>query len=129
MMTHQQLSTELYTLAYNLSNISPSVSLVGQETLNRSIINRLYYALYNKIIDELPQLKTSQTGNKHEQIVNILKRNSHNSTCKNAYNVFTELKTLRIWADYKPTIDSPPSNLANLLYKTNTIINYKKILP
>ena len=60
MMTYNNLSQELNTLAYNLQNTDTSLLCVGEETLQRSIINRLYYALFTRIIDEIPQLKASK---------------------------------------------------------------------
>ena len=95
MMTYNSLSQELNTLAYNLQNTDTSFLGVDEETLQRSIINRLYYALFTRIIDELPQLKASKTGDKHQQIEERLKKYSNNVTCSNTYRLFRDLKSLR----------------------------------
>ncbi len=129
MTEYRQLALGLNTFAYNLSNFDILQLGITENVSKRSIFNRLYYALYNRLIDELPDLQVSTTGEKHQQIEDRLRRNTHNDVCRKAYNLFRDLKTLRVWADYKPTMQEPNSNLTLLLQKTYEVINYDTIFP
>ena len=50
-----------------------------KEVLDKSLINRMYYALYNRIVAELSEVQNT-TANKHQQIYNILIATS-NASC------------------------------------------------
>ncbi len=89
-------------------------------------INRLYYALYNRIIEELPHIKHSSKGSKHKQILQELSQNQ-NPTIRNTLRIFRELQDLRITADYYPEQTLPNLSLNVLIAKVNRILNYKKI--
>ena len=129
MMEYNELANGLNTFAYNLHKFDITEFQITQEVANRSIINRLYYALYNRLINELPSLQLSKTPDKHQQIEDRLKRHLDNNTCRYTYNHFRDLKSLRVWADYKPTIEAPNTNFNILLAKTYKILQYQKIFP
>jgi len=96
-------------------------------SLEKSLINRLYYALYNRIIAELPDLQSSTTANKHMQINQILLKESSKRSIEQVQQVFTDMKVLREWADYKPNESTPPYNLDILQNKVYSIVKRAKI--
>lgn len=111
------------------SMIQPEIKIdsIDKLSFEKSLINRLYYALYNRIVAELPKIQQSTTGNKHQQINNILLSKSSNRSIEQVYQVFNDMKTLREWADYKPNESTPPYNLNILQTKVYLIVKRRKI--
>ncbi len=93
-------------------------------------ISKLYYALYHRILEELPNLQTSKGSNKHESIEKILDKQCCNG---NFYvtlaELFKDLKELRVWADYQALSSMPKEvNLSLLQRKTFDKIKSSKLI-
>ena len=97
-----------------------------KEVLDKSLINRMYYALYNRLVTELEEVQNT-TANKHKQIYDILTKQSSNREIERVKDVFEDMKRLREWADYKPYYPTPPYNLNTLQEKVYKIISREKI--
>lgn len=126
-MTHTEFSDSLAKVAYGLKSQCTNALKVDEDILIRTGINRLYYALFNRIIDELPEIKSSSAGQKHERILDRLKSGSGNLHTKRVKDLFSDLQTLRINADYYPEKSLPVVNLDILVSKTFRVIKSKNI--
>jgi|GEM_PF-6286066 len=127
MNPYYEYSQTLTHCVYSMMQPTVAIDNIDKLSLEKSLINRLYYALYNRIIAELPKLQISTTGNKHKQINDILLSKSSNRSIEQVHQVFNDMKTLREWADYKPNESAPPYNLNILQTKVYSIVKRKKI--
>lgn len=93
---------------------------INDETKTRAIINRLYYALFHRILPELNELKNKSGSSQHDAIYGILSKNAPN---QEVTKLFSILKSLRVWADYE--INNPPFdfNLNRLIERTHRVVN------
>jgi len=127
MNEYKEYSETLTHCVYTMMQPTIIVKNIDKLSLEKSLISRLYYALFNRIIAELPKLQLSTTGNKHSQINAILLQKSSNNSIKQVHQVFNDMQTLRIWADYKPNESTPPYNLNILQTKVYAIVNRGKL--
>lgn len=127
MNSYKKYSEMLTHCVYTMIQPIIKVEDIDKLSLEKSLINRLYYALYNRIMSELPNLQSSTTPNKHMQINDILLKQSSNRSIQQVQEVFQDMKVLREWADYKPNETGPPYNLNTLQYKVYSIVKRKKI--
>lgn len=100
-MKHQELANQFNEFAYQLvikhTSINSDITSIQNEVfLRRLIFSRYYYALYHKYLAHDSSLSNSSGAGKHETIVQKIKN------CKDPKltQVFSKLKTLRVWADY-----------------------------
>ena len=126
-MTHKKYAEELNNFSYNSKDIDPNTLIITDETMLRVRINRLYYALYHRIMEELPDLQVSTGGEKHKQIEERLARHASNEHTNRVYQHFRDLKTLRVWADYEVDREPPTHDLTILFRKTYAFIKAKRI--
>jgi len=122
-VTHLEYAKALNVYSYELK--------VSDNTTNdlviRVKISRLYYALFHRIIQELPKLQASSAGSKHDQILRRLEA-SGNTNTQRVFQVFKDLKRLRELADYEPSTLCPLSDLAVLYAKTHKFIKSDRII-
>jgi len=126
MNAYHTYSVDLCQCIYDTMQIKSNFNAKHTEVLDKSLINRLYYALYNRLVSELEEVQNT-TSNKHQQIYDILNKKSSNKEIQRVKNVFSDMKRLREWADYKPEYTAPPYNLNNLQEKVYRIIKRDKI--
>ncbi len=130
MNSHIEYSKELNFFAYKFITLSCDDFLISQESQKRVTISKMYYALYHRILEELPILQTSKGSNKHEAIEKILEKQCNKgSFYTKLFELFRDLKSLRVWADYE-ALNSIPNELnLNLLQrKLYSNINAKKLI-
>ena len=129
-MTHLDLAKELNTFSFECDKMPASSFGINEETQKRVVLSRLYYALFNRILADLPKLAMSRGSNKHESVGNILAKQAGNSDFyRNLYDLFKDLKTFREWADYKFTANIPlRGNFAMLFRKVYSYINATKVI-
>lgn len=60
MNSHIEYSKELNSFAYKFITLSCDNFLISQESQKRVTISKMYYALYHRILEELPILQTSK---------------------------------------------------------------------
>lgn len=126
-MTHQDLSFEFCNFVHNLINSVQTKKLDflddTQAIFYRTSYQKLYYALYHKILYHDSELALSTGSNKHQAILNKIRNNPK------LYQLFSKLKALRVWADYS-TDDTPQQGLQSVKHLQNQvykIIKTKKI--
>lgn len=127
MNPYKEYSEALTHCVYAMMQPVIKIEDIDKLSLEKSLINRLYYALYNRIIAELPDLQSNTTSNKHMQINQILLKQSSNRSIEQVHQVFNDMKVLREWADYKPNESRPPYNLNTLQMKVYSIVKRVKI--
>ena len=127
-MNNLDYSKELNAFSFNTKGIDPSSLKISTDTLLRIRIRTLYYALYHRVLSELPHLQSSSTPNKHQQLEDHLyKKSPSNKHTQRVYQHFRELKALRVWADYRVNKPLDVTDISLLLAKTNSFINSKRI--
>ncbi|WP_456451624.1 hypothetical protein [Hydrogenimonas sp.] len=126
-MTHADYAKELNAFSYKTEDLK--IDDVSDETMLRIRIGRLYYALFHRIINELPDMQASTSSSQHSQVESRLERYASNGHTGRVHRLFKDLKTLRVWADYQVDRPIPKHNMTVLLKKTYTAINSKKIFP
>ena len=127
-MNSLDYSKELNAFSFNAKDIDPSSLKIDTDTLLRIRIRTLYYALYHRVLSELPQLQSSTTPNQHQQLEDQLyKKSPSNKHTQRVYWHFKELKALRVWADYRVNKPLSITNITLLLAKTNSFIDSKRI--
>ena len=130
MNTHTEYAKQLNSFTYKFNTIQAIDFSISEETNKRITISKLYYALYHRILEELPNLQTSKGSNKHESIEKILDKQCCNG---NFYvtlaELFKDLKELRVWADYQALSSMPKEvNLSLLQRKTFDKIKSSKLI-
>ena len=117
-MTNLDYSKELNSFSFNY-NLS-SITYINDETKQRIIISKLYYALVHYYFMEYPEVATSTGTQQHERLLLTIEKNRND----NEYQLFKTLKILRVWADYKPLDSAPfPINLQRRLHQVFKTIN------
>lgn len=115
--SHLELSKQFSAFSFELSNIN--LININDETKTRAIINRLYYALYHRILPEIKELKSKSGPSQHDAICGILLKNAPQDE---ATKLFLKLKSLRVWADYEIN-NRTNVDLKRLIYETNKVVN------
>lgn len=103
-------------IAYRLHKSDDKIFKIDQDALNRTIINRSYYALFHKILPYYPLINNSTGGKKHEALREAIKAN------RELHQLFCTLQDLRVWADYKIEMPMKISDLTAILEKTYSVI-------
>lgn len=129
-MTHKDYSIELNNFSYNFGLANISTFSISEETHKRIIVSKLYYALYHRILEELPSIQNSDGSNKHETIENILSKQANKGALYlRLHQLFRDLKGFRVWADYNLMLSMPVNmNLILLQRKTFDTIKYAKLI-
>ena len=129
-MEYLDLSKEFNTFSFECNRMPSSAFGISEETQKRVILSRLYYALFNRLLAELPKIAMSRGSNKHESVKNILAQQAGSGDFyRNLYNLFIDLKKFREWADYKLTNTIPLNGVFTmLLQKVYKYINAAKVI-
>lgn len=114
--SHLNLSKEFNAYSFEINNIKLGID---DETKTRAIINRLYYALFHRILPEIKELKNNEGANQHDAICRILLKKAPN---QDATKLFLKLKSLRVWADYEINNPPYPIDLKRLISQTNSFV-------
>jgi len=106
-MTHQDLAYEFCGFVHKFMNEINDIKFINKtdEMFYRVCFQKLYYALYHKMLHHDISLSESEAPGKHETIYQKLLTNDPSMA-----QLYSKMKSLRLWADYK--LDhSPPLNL------------------
>ena len=106
-MTHQELAFEFCGFVHNFMNEIDDIEFIKKtdEMFYRVCFQKLYYALYHKMLHHDVNLSESEAPGKHETIYKKLLVNDPSLA-----QLYSKMRSLRLWADYK--LDhSPPLNL------------------
>lgn len=114
--SHLDLSKEFNAYSFEINNINLEID---DETKTRAIINRLYYALFHKILPEIKELKNKSGSSQHDAICVILLKRVPN---QDITRLFIKLKNLRVWADYEINNPPYPIDLKRLISQTNSFV-------
>lgn len=129
MISHLDYAKELNSFSYCMKDISPQLLKIGDETHKRVLVSKLYYALFHRLMEELPQVQGLSGPGQHKTIKEILKKQSSKSSDANdLLNLFNDLKSLREWADYEVFTPAPPTPMTSLYQKTFSKINSSKLI-
>lgn len=127
-MDNLDFAKELNAFSFHSKEIDPTSLQIQADTLLHIRIRTLYYALYHRVLSELPQLQSATTPNQHQQVEEILYKKSPSSNhTQRVYRHFKDLKALRVWADYRVSKPLDVADISLLLSKTNSFIQAKRI--
>lgn len=98
-MTHQELAFEFCSFVYDFMNEIDNIKFINKsdEMFYRVCFQKLYYALYHKILHHDMGLSESDAPGQHETIMKKINRNGDDQLKQ----IYGKMKALRIWADYK----------------------------
>jgi hypothetical protein len=117
-MTFQEFSKDLNQFSYFYETKNDEIFKITDESQQRIILSRLYYAVLHHFFELHPNIATSNQAGKHETMMRIIQK-EHPALSP----VFNELKQLREWADYKPHEAAPfVINMKALLHKVKSRI-------
>ena len=111
------LSKEFSAYSYEINKTNLNIN---DETKTRAIINRLYYALFHRILPEINELKNKSGSSQHDAIYGILLKKVPNQEVTRLFNI---LKSLRVCADYEINNPPFPINLKRLINQTHRVVN------
>lgn len=100
-MTHEEIAKGFNDFSFNFHK--SVVSYINEETKNRVVISKLYYALLHYYFSLYPDVALSTGSNKHESILKRIKK----ERSQREFALFVTLQELRIWADYQ-TLNTMP---------------------
>ena len=111
-------------------NKNSDIFTINDESQKRIFLSRLYYSLYHRLLTELPKIKDLSGPGGHETVYTILEKQVRNGEhYRKLFEHFTDLRDLRIWADYKIEQDFEAStNFSILFQKTFRFINSSKLI-
>ena len=115
-MTHQGMADEFCQFVYSLIQEIDKITFMNEEDpiYYRVCFQKLYYALYHKMLEHDKKLSDSESSNKHEQIQNKLNKSEHQIAQQ-----YAKMKALRTWADYD--LSNMPPETAQLTYYQNQV--------
>lgn len=117
-MTFEEFSKDLNLFSFLYETKNDEIFKITDETQQRIILSRLYYAVLHHFFELHPNIATSSQAGKHETMSRIVQKEHPNMS-----SIFNELKQLREWADYKPHEAAPfPINMKSLLHKVKARI-------
>ena len=125
-MTHQELANGFCKFVYDFTNEGNNIKFINKtdEMFYRVCFQKLYYALYHKMLQHDPNLSESNAPGKHETIMQKIK-NTHDSQL---IQIYAKMKSLRLWADYEPSdIPNTTSNIQYYQYQVYKILKRKVI--
>ncbi len=112
-MDHLALANQFNSFAYELVDNHAQIdnkilSIKDDVFLRRILFSRYYYALYHKYLAHDSELSSKTGSGLHEQVLKKI------ASCGDPklYQIFTKLRNLRIWADYRD--DDPIALTVNL---------------
>lgn len=117
-MDYVEYSKELNSFSFNCNK--ETLDFIEDETKERVLLGRLYYALVHYYFSQYPEIASSSAAGKHETLLRKIEKEESSSE----YILFKTMKSLREWADYHP-LNQPPMqiNKAKLFHQVNRVIN------
>ena len=82
------LSKEFSAYSFEIDNTKLNIN---DETKTRAIINRLYYALFHRILPEINELKNKSGSSQHDAIYGILLKKVPNQEVTRLFNILKSL--------------------------------------
>jgi len=111
-MTHQELAFEFCGFVHNFMNEIDDIKFIKKtdELFYRVCFQKLYYALYHKMLHHDANLSESEAPGKHETIMKKIEQKGDDQLKQ----IYIKMKALRVWADYK--LSNLPPNSPNIQY-------------
>lgn len=129
-MDRLEYSKDLNAFSFSYNNKDVAIFELNNESQKRIFLSRLYYALYHRILTELPKVKELTGPGGHKTVIDVLlKQTRLGSHYRRLYDHYKDLKELREWADYKIDEDLSSSITFPVLFqKTFSFINSAKLI-
>ncbi len=129
-MDRLNFSKDLNAFSFSYNKKDTAIFGLNDESQKRIFLSRLYYALYHRVLTELPKIEELTGPGGHKTVVLALsKQSGRGSHYRRLYLHYTDLKKLREWADYKIEEELNPSiNFTVLFEKTLSFIKAKKLV-
>jgi len=129
-MDRLDFSKDLNSFSFSYDKKDSAIFELNDESQKRIIISRLYYALYHRVLAELPKIKELTGPSGHVTVVNTLEKQTRKGMhYQRLYNHYRDLKRLREWADYRIDEDlGADTTFAVLLQKTYSFIKSAKLI-
>jgi len=110
-MSHEDLAFKFCGFVDNFIKEIDHISFIDKndEIFYRVCLQKLYYALYHKMLQHDVALSESNAPNQHETIYKKLLKNDPKLA-----QLYEKMKSLRVWADYK--LDEIPKSALDLNY-------------
>lgn len=120
-MTHKDLAFKFCEFVYNFMNEVDNIKFIDKtdEMFYRVCFQKLYYALYHKMLHHDISLSESDAPGKHESIYKKLLANDPQLA-----QLYYKARSLRLWADYK--LENNPPHTVNIAYIQNQIYRVLK---
>ena len=67
-MNNLDYAKELNAFSFHSKDLEVAELKIEPDTLLRIRVRTLYYALYHRVLSELPQLQSATTANQHQQV-------------------------------------------------------------
>jgi hypothetical protein len=129
-MDRLEYSKDLNTFSFSYNKKDVAIFGLNEESQKRIFLSRLYYALYHRVLTELPKIKELTGPGGHKTVIDTLEKQTRvGSHYKRLYDHYKDLKKLREWADYKIDEDlSSSTSFPVLFQKTFSFINSEKLI-
>ena len=118
-MTHQDLANNFCALVYDFMKEIDDICFINKtdEMFYRVCFQKLYYALYHKMLHHDTKLSESEAPGKHESIMQKI----YHTKDVQLIQIYSKMKALRIWADYK--LSNIPESTPNITYYQKQVYN------
>lgn len=129
-MNRLDFSKELNKFSFSYNKKDSAIFDLSDESQKRICLSRLYYALYHRVLTELPKIKELSGPGGHITVVETLAKQVNKGVhYERLYFHYKDLKKLREWADYKIE-ESLDLNMdfSVLFQKTNSFIKSNKLI-
>ena len=129
-MDRLDFSKDLNAFSYMYKNKNSDIFIINDESQKRIFLSRLYYSLYHRLLTELPKIKELSGPGGHETVsITLEKQVRHGDHYQKLFAHFTDLRDLRVWADYKVEESlETDTNFTVLFQKTFRFINSSKLI-
>ncbi len=120
-MTHQDLADNFCSFVYDFIQEADNISFINKtdEMFYRVCFQKLYYALYHKMLHHDTGLSESNSPGKHETIYQKLVANDPSLA-----QLCLKMRSLRLWADYK--LENTPQSPPNITFYQNQVYKVVK---
>ena len=129
-MDRLDYSKDLNTFSFSYNKKDVAIFKLNDESQKRIFLSRLYYALYHRVLTELPKIRELTGPSGHKTVIDTLAKQTRlGNHYRRLYEHYKDLKELREWADYKIDEDLTSSTSFPVLFqKTFSFINSAKLI-
>lgn len=129
-MDRLDFSKDLNTFSFSYNKKDNAIFKLNDESQKRIFLSRLYYALYHRVLTELPKVKELSGPGGHKTVIDTLEKQTRQGNhYRRLYDHYRDLKKLREWADYKIDEDLNSNTTFPVLFqKTYSFINSAKLI-